>query len=133
MDTRPVLVVDDDPEGLVVVQTLLKEVLGVASVPATDAAEALTVINKVKPRLILLDLRIPGPNSSYEGLTVARRVKSDVTTRHIPVVAFSGLSDGRELAEEAGCEDFIEKPFDVDTFVRVVQRHLHRGVGLRAT
>lgn len=131
MNNSPVLVVDDDPDSLVVVQTVLKEVLGVASVPATDAMEAMTVINKVKPRLILLDVRMPGPSSAYDGLSVARRVKADRATRHIPIVAVSGLSDGWEIAREAGCEDFIEKPFEVDTFVRVVQKHLPRGAGDR--
>ncbi len=131
MENRPVLVVDDDPDSLVVLQTLLKEVLGVASVPARDAQEALTVINIVKPSLILLDVRMPGPSSSYDGLTVAQRLQNDASTRQIPIVAVSGLSNGRQLAREAGCVDFVEKPFEVDTFVKVVRRHLPGAVGPR--
>lgn len=129
MDKHPVLVIDDDADSLLVVQTLLKEAMGVASLPAKDAMEALMVINRVRPKLILLDMCMPGPNSSYDGLMVARQVKSNPATRHIPVVAVSALRTVKELAREAGCDDFIEKPFDVDTFVGVVEKHLPANDG----
>ena len=128
MEASPVLVIDDDPDSLVVMQTLLKEVLGVASVGARDAAEAFAIIDRITPSLILLDVRMPGPTSSYDGLMVARRVKGDFATRRVPVVAVSGLSNGKEIARKVGCEDFIEKPFEIDAFVRVVRKHLPRSV-----
>ncbi len=123
----PVLVVDDDADTLVFVQTLLKEVMGTASVSAGDAMEAFTIINKVRPRLILLDVRMPGPGSSYDGLMVARRVKGNPATRHIPIIAVSAISDGKALARDAGCDDFIAKPFEIDTFTKVVRQHLPGG------
>ena len=124
MEVHPVLVVDDDPDTVMVLQTLLKETLGLASISTCDTEEALSLVERFLPSLILLDVRMPGPNSSYDGMTVARKVKRDFRTRAIPIIAVSGLRSGREIAEEAGCEGFLEKPFELDAFVKVVQKHL---------
>jgi len=124
VEVHPVLVVDDDPDTVIVLQTLLKETLGLASISTCDTEEALSLVERFLPSLILLDVRMPGPNSSYDGMTVARKVKRDFRTRAIPIIAVSGLRNGREIAEEAGCEGFLEKPFELDAFVKVVQKHL---------
>jgi len=124
VEVHPVLVVDDDPDTVMVLQTLLKETLGLASISTCDTEEALSLVERFLPSLILLDVRMPGPNSSYDGMNVARKVKRDFRTRAIPIIAVSGLRNGREIAEEAGCEGFLEKPFELDAFVKVVQKHL---------
>ena len=124
MELHPVLVVDDDPDTVMILQTLLKETLGLASISTSDTEEAFALVERFRPSLILLDVRMPGPSSSYDGMTVARKVKRDFRTRGIPIVAVSGLHDGREIAEAAGCDGFLEKPFELDAFVKAVRKHL---------
>lgn len=121
---HPVLVVDDDPDTVMILQTLLRETLGLASISTSDTEEAFALVERFQPSLILLDVRMPGPSSSYDGMTVARKVKRDFRTRGIPIVAVSGLRDGQEIAEAAGCEGFLEKPFELDAFVKAVRKYL---------
>ena len=74
------------------------------------------------PALILLDIQLP----EMDGHEVARRLKASPALAAIPIVAvtsYAMLRD-RELALAAGCEGYIEKPIDPDTFVDTVERHL---------
>lgn len=117
MSRNPVLVVDDEPE----VRGLLKAVLDFYAIPtvvATDGEEALRVAREFEPSLILLDLLLPG----LGGFEVVERLKSDPATRDIPVIAVTVLDkrEGLVRALQAGCDDFVAKPFEL----RVLQEKL---------
>ncbi len=123
MDDRVVLVVDDDPEIVRLIEAIISGLAGVRPVAAGDGEEALELAYRKKPALILLDLRIP----KVTGAIVARRLKADPTTHSIPIVAVSALSDGPRIAQQAGCDGWISKPFEVEELAYLVELFLQRA------
>ncbi len=75
---------------------------------AVDADEALRVLKNFAPRLILLEIALPGT----DGLELARRVRADSGTRDIRIVAFAARKSEEESAIAAGCDGFAPKPID---------------------
>ncbi|OGS37262.1 MAG: hypothetical protein A2506_04010 [Elusimicrobia bacterium RIFOXYD12_FULL_66_9] len=109
----PVIVVDDDP----IVGTLTLELLhdaGFEAILIQDSLKAQDVIKKEQPRLVILDILMPG----IDGLTLLHRLKSDPETEKIKAIIVSGKSFEAEKnrAMQYGAELFIEKPYDVETF-----------------
>jgi len=116
-----VLVVDDNPINLKLVRVLLTgEGFDVRT--AADAEEALAQLEVCRPRLILMDLQLPG----VDGFELARRLKADPRHRSIAIVALTAYAmrgdEGR--ARAAGCDGYVAKPIDVKTLAEVVRRHL---------
>lgn len=116
---RVVVVAEDDP----VIRELLAEVLGaeldVYVVTAADGAEALRVLERVRPALVVTDVMMPG----VDGLELARRICDDPRLAGVPVVAISAAVDA-EVARAAGCAELLAKPFELDEVVDLVRRHL---------
>ena len=63
-----------------------------------------------QPDLVLLDIQMPG----LDGCKTCREIKSRPETRDIPVMLVSGLAEAQDLAETAGADDFLIKPFNLD-------------------
>ncbi len=121
MYSRPILVVDNDPSGLKLVLTLLtKEGYDVRT--AIDAGEALTILQTLRPALILMDLQLPG----MDGLELTQRLRGSPPTRHIIILAMTDYAAKRdeEKALAAGCNGCISKPIDTRTFASVIAGHL---------
>ncbi|HVV88351.1 MAG TPA: response regulator, partial [Kofleriaceae bacterium] len=119
MAGEPVLVVDDYPINLKLMRLLLlDEEYDVHTVH--DAEQALEIVEAVRPRVILTDVRLPG----MDGLELTRRLKADPTTRDIPVVAVTAQAreGDEELALAAGCDGYLPKPIDVDALTELVAR-----------
>jgi len=106
---RRVLVVDDDPEIVTFLATLL-ELEGIESTVATSAAAALEKLEHGVPNLVLLDIAMP----DRDGLDLCRALKKDPRTRDVPVFVVSARpgKDVVERALAAGAEEFIRKPFE---------------------
>jgi CheY-like chemotaxis protein len=104
-----VLVVDDDPEIVTFLATLL-ELEGIESQVATSAAAALEKLEHGLPNLVLLDIAMP----DRDGLDLCRSLKKDPRTRDVPVFVVSARpgKDVVERALAAGAEQFIRKPFE---------------------
>jgi PAS domain S-box-containing protein len=105
----PVLVVDDDS----VSREVLVRALAQADLPhvaAGSGAEALELIAKVDPCLVLLDLVMPSP----DGYDILRILRSRPYTRELPVVVLTAIAADEEIANvfEAGADDFVRKPFN---------------------
>lgn len=113
MATR-VLVVDDNPLNVELVQFVLSAADFEVWV-AGDAEEALALLPRARPALILMDIQLPG----LDGLSLTRRLKSDPATRHIVIVAFTAYAmKGDERAmRAAGCDGYVAKPIEVGSFV----------------
>ena len=104
----PVLVVDDDAVSRhVLVQALAAA--GFAHVAVGSGTEALAVIDRVRPSIVLLDLVMPAP----DGYQVLRILRARDETRDLPIVALTALDAHDEIvrAFEAGADDFVKKPF----------------------
>ena len=109
MNTGRILIVDDNPTNLKLVSDVL-ECEGHAIFKAKDAEEAQSFIAGNALDLILMDIALPG----MDGLTLTRRLKSDVQTRDIMVVAVTAfaMKGDQEKAYAAGCDGYISKPID---------------------
>lgn len=115
---RTVLVVEDNDANFALMQRLLESTGLWTIVRATRVTEAEAELARGKPAAMLLDLDLP----DTDGLTLARRVKADAALRDIPIVVVSAsvMKQERDRAEAAGCEYFVEKPFDIDRLRSVV-------------
>ena len=119
---KTVLVVEDD-KGLRRALTFMLEQVKHRVIMAADGEEALKLIRDEKPNLILLDLIIPKIN----GFEVLRRTKEDPTTKDIPVVCFSNLSqdNDREQVLKMGAVEFVMKSeISVDQVLGIVTKYL---------
>jgi CheY-like chemotaxis protein len=89
---------------------------------AADAEEALALLETFRPRLILMDIQLPG----MDGLELTRRLKAAPATRDIVILAVTAqaMKGDEERALAAGCDGYIAKPVDTRALPEVVARHL---------
>src|SRR4051794_5687025 len=102
-----VLIVDDVPDNLSVLHDALDE-SGYTVLVATGGEMALQRAVQAAPDIVLLDAMMPG----IDGFEVARRLKADPTTAHIPIIFMTGLTETEHLvaALESGGVDYVTKP-----------------------
>ena len=103
-----VLVVDDEFEIRDVLSRFLTEE-GYEIILASNGEEALELVEREKPQVILLDILMPG----IDGIETCKRLKENEKTKFIPVIMATALWDTYEEAIEAGAEDFVTKPFNL--------------------
>lgn len=103
------LLVDDEPKNLRLLEAILTP-HGYKLATATSGEECLRSVAELPPDLILLDIMMPG----MDGYEVTARLRADETTRLIPIVVVSALSDVEDRIRgiQQGCDDFITKPFN---------------------
>src|SRR6266571_3779701 len=109
MAGEPILIVDDNATNLKLLRVLLgKE--GYAIRTADSAEDALAMLAEFRPRLILMDIQLPG----MDGLELTRRLKADPETRDIIVLAVTSyaMKTDQEKALAAGCDGYVTKPID---------------------
>jgi CheY-like chemotaxis protein len=96
---------------------------------ATDGLEAVSVGHVVKPDLILMDLGLPG----IDGWEATRQLKGAASTQDIPIIVLSAhaMSHDRELALEAGGDDFDSKPIRFEPLLEKISALLARRVLVR--
>lgn len=121
-----ILVVEDDPGNREYAGTVLKE-QGFEVEGVESAEEALLLIDRRTPDLILMDIQLPG----MDGLELTRRLKADPVTEPIPIVAMTGqtMPIHQRAAMAAGCVGFIEKPATPAALASEVWTHI-KGQGL---
>jgi CheY-like chemotaxis protein len=92
---------------------------------AMDGRRGLAVARSESPDLILMDMSLP----EIDGWEVARRLKSDDTTRSIPVIALTAhaMTSDRQKALEAGCDDYDTKPVEFERLLTKIQTMLRNG------
>ena len=124
------LVEDNETDAELCMRALKKHNLANDVVWVKDGAEALDFIfrtgsyagvpNHVRPKVILLDLRLP----KVDGIEVLRRLKSDEATREIPVAVLTSSKEDRDLKEcyRLGVNSYIAKPVEFDQFVDTIAK-----------
>jgi len=105
--TPVVLVVDDNQQNLELLQAYLEDV-DCQAIPAHDGPEALEILARESPDLILLDVMMP----KMSGFEVCRRIKANPKTSDIPVIMVTALSEFGDIerAIDSGTDDFLSKP-----------------------
>ncbi len=112
-----ILVIDDEESILEVVQIVLEgEGYTVQTSMDSSVLQHLTTL----PHLILLDVLLAGE----DGREVCKRIKANSRLQHIPVIMLSAHSDANKVVDTCGADAFLEKPFDVDVLINVVQQYL---------
>lgn len=121
VEKEDILLVDDNVENLRVLSDFLKPEDYRIRI-AKDGIQALNVIKKKHPKLVLLDIQMP----KMGGYETCRRLKEDNKTADIPIIFVSALSAtfDKVKAFEAGAVDYIEKPFHMEEVIARVNMHL---------
>ncbi len=116
-----VLVVEDTAANLKLISLLLRKA-GHEVLQARTAQEAIALTRERRPRLVLMDIQLPG----MDGLTATRILKQDPATRTIPVVALTALAmrGDEQRMLSAGCDGYIAKPIQYKGFLQEVARWL---------
>lgn len=117
----PILIVDDNASNTKLLAFLLAS-KGYQVRTASSASEALAVLEEFRPRLILMDIQLPG----MDGLTLTRQLKADPRTSAILIIAATAyaMKGDEERARQAGCDGYITKPIDTRRLPQDIERYL---------
>lgn len=117
-----ILTVDDDPDNLVLLGYQLSSLLPCSVLTAADGSTALAMAKESNPDLIFLDIMLP----DMDGFEIVQQLKRDPQTQHIPVVAVTAMarSQDQELALQAGYDEFLLKPYELESLETLIARYL---------
>ena len=121
MHRATILVIEDNKMNMKLVRSLL-QVKNFEVLEAEDAEQGISLVEKYRPNLILMDIQLPG----MDGLTATRIIKNNPVLNHIPVIALTSHAmrgDDRKAAE-AGCDGYITKPIDTRRFIDTILQYL---------
>jgi CheY-like chemotaxis protein len=118
---KTILLIEDNEQNRYLL-TFLLEKHGYAVVAAFDGSSGIEIANTMEPLAILLDIQLP----QIDGYAVARALRKSPAQKHTPIIAVTSyaMSGDRERALAAGCNGYIEKPINPDTFVSEVEAFL---------
>ena len=117
--TKIVLGVDDAPENLFLLQSAVKAG-GYTFMGARSGAECLSLLTRVVPRLILLDIEMP----AMDGFETCRQIRAMPHLRQVPIAFLTARKTSEDVQKciQLGANDFIVKPFDM---VKLLERIKH--------
>ncbi len=127
MANEPILVVDDNLLNLKLARLLLAtENYEVRT--AEHAAAAMAVLETFHPRLILMDIQLPG----MDGLALTRRLRADASLDDCIILALTAyaMEADEQKSLDAGCDGYIAKPLDTRRLPDVVRAYLDRRLSL---
>lgn len=122
MDTKRVLIVDDEPDIVETIKFNL-ELENIECLIADNGEQALALVQQEKPDLIILDIMLPKMN----GYKVARLLKFNEAYKHIPIIMLTARTQKADIehGEQTGADDYLTKPFDMDLLIDLVGKHLN--------
>ncbi|NMC85778.1 MAG: response regulator [Anaerolineaceae bacterium] len=111
---KTILHIEDNFENRVLVRRLLQSA-DYQVLEAENALQAINHLRRVRPDLILMDINMP----DVDGYTLTAKLKTIPGIKQIPIVAITAnaMRGDREKTLRAGCDGYIEKPIDIDTFL----------------
>ncbi len=116
--TPTVLIVDDNPQNLELLEVYCEGLEGMNITTATNGIEAMEHVARDKPDLILLDIMMP----RMSGFEVCKQIKSNPATRDILVVMVTALNETSDVerAAECGADDYLSKPIERTALIELV-------------
>ena len=123
-ESAPLVLLVDDERSIRTICRVNLEGDGLAVSEAADGAEALEVVRRARPSVVLLDVMMPG----VDGWEVAEQLAADDETRKIPVIFLSARAapEDRLRAQELGAVGYVDKPFDPLKLAGIVRDVLER-------
>jgi two-component system, cell cycle response regulator DivK len=118
-----ILYVEDNPDNRMLVRRILLSE-DYALLEAKDGSDALNILKKEHPDLILMDINMP----DMDGYTLTAKIKAMPGFERTPILALTAnvMRGDKEKTLEAGCDGYIQKPLDIDQLIREVERFLLR-------
>ncbi|MDQ3076903.1 MAG: response regulator transcription factor [bacterium] len=116
--TKKILVADDDPAILDAIKIIL-EMEGY-EVDTTVNGATIAKMFEEPPHLLLLDIWMSG----QDGRDICKALKAQNSTKHIPIIMISASRDISQSAKDAGADDFITKPFEMDNLLTKIKQHV---------
>ena len=119
---RTILIVEDNTVHTNLIKDML-EAKGFNTVHAATGEVAHARARDCRPDLIIMDIQLPG----VSGLEATKAIKADDELADIPIIAVTAFASGKdeERIRQAGCSDFVKKPFYVSSFLEVIEKHLN--------
>jgi two-component system cell cycle response regulator DivK len=119
-----ILLIEDNEQNRYLT-TFLLEKSGYSVVPAANGPTGIELGSSFQPKGILLDIQLPG----MDGYEVARALRRNPSLNDVPIIAVTSyaMAGDREKAIAAGCDGYIEKPIDPETFVSEIEKLFLRG------
>jgi two-component system cell cycle response regulator DivK len=119
--SKRILVVEDQEDN----RQIIRDMLSATDYEITEAEngeEALAAVAKQRPDLILMDIQMP----IMDGYEATRRIKADPALRAIPIIAITSyaLSGDEQKAREAGCDDYVPKPYSPRQLLAKIRQYL---------
>lgn len=116
---KKVLICDDD-EGILDLLTLVLGTKKINTVTERNSSNIFNKISQENPSMLILDLWMP----VISGEQIVKRLKLNEQTKNLPIIIFSANADGKKIAHDAGADEFLEKPFDINKLLDRVRIHL---------
>lgn len=118
-----ILYIEDNPANLDLMKVIVASMDGPHLLTAHNAEIGIVMAQQHQPKLILMDINLPGMN----GIEAMQVLNRQMDTRHIPVVAISAAASMKdiELGLQAGFESYLTKPFNVQEVIEVIQKKLN--------
>jgi len=118
---KTILIVDDSPLIRNLLTNFVQE-MGLLSLEAGNAADALAIIRSSKPALVLMDIVMPGAN----GVEALQQIRDDPAIADVRVIAVTTLAGGPSEDDfiTAGFDAYIPKPLNLNRFAEAVRRHI---------
>ena len=119
-----ILLVEDNDKNMKLARDLL-QYHGFETIEATNAEDGIALAKERVPRLVLMDIQLPG----MDGVSALEQLRKDQKTSRIPIVAMTAsvMKEDRERFDKAGFDGFITKPIDVRAFPQQVRDAVARG------
>ncbi len=117
--SKKILIVDDEEDILALLAAVLGYLDQYTILGAKDGEEGLRMAEQENPALVLLDIQMP----KLSGYEVCRAIRANKTLSGTKILILSGLTQPGDFAEaeQAGADDFLPKPFDLDTLTERVE------------
>ena len=121
MEQNTILYIEDNFHNRRIARKILQS-RGYVMVEAEDGPTGLEMVRTLKPRVVLLDIGLPG----MDGLEVVAQIKADGDLQRIPVIALtaSAMRGDRERFLAAGCDDYLSKPVQAAELIAKVQAYM---------
>ncbi len=118
---KKILIVEDNDLNLKLFNDLL-QAHGYETVEIKDGLDAVNVVKRHRPALIIMDIQLP----EISGLDVTKKIKADKDIADIPIIAVTAfaMKDDEEKILRAGCQAYISKPISIVNFLETIRKFL---------